>query len=73
MTTRSAVKDSIATLASYFVVKFKTDSCVSAIPSKRVVSPPIECVEEGTDCTVKWTDGLYEATVMAKGMQCILY
>ena len=46
-----------ATGASYFVVKFSEDQCISAIPSKRIVKPAAGALATGDSCIVRWTDG----------------
>ena len=46
-----------ATGASYFVVKFSEDQCISAIPSKRIVKPAAGAFATGDSCIVRWTDG----------------
>ena len=46
-----------ATGASYFVVKFSEDQCISAIPSKRIVEPAAGALATGDSCVIRWTDG----------------
>ena len=54
-----------ATGASYFVVKFSEDQCISAIPSKRIVEPAAGALATGDSCVVRWTDGCrYEIKVL---------
>ena len=57
---------------SHFVVRFVLDECISTIPAKRIVSPAPSSVTVGDSCTVKWTDGQYEAVVLATGMLALL-
>ena len=57
---------------SHFVVRFVLDECISTIPAKRIVSPAPSSVTVGESCTVKWTDGQYEAVVLATGMLALL-
>ena len=54
-----------ATGASYFVVKFSEDQCISAIPSKRIVELATGALANGDSCVVRWTDGCrYEIKVL---------
>ena len=51
--------------ASYFVVKFSEDQCISVIPSKRIVKPAAGALATGDSCVVRWTDGCgYEIKVL---------
>ena len=54
--------------ASHFVVRFLVDECVGSVPAKRILSPLSSSLSVGDRCKVKWTDGQYEAIVLAKGM-----
>ena len=54
-----------ATGASYFVVKFFEDQCISAILSKRIIEPAAGALATGDSCVVCWTDGCrYETEVL---------
>ena len=54
-----------ATGASYFIIKFSEDQCISAIPSKRIVEPAAGALATGDSCVVRWTDGCrYETKVL---------
>ena len=54
-----------ATGASYFIVKFSEDQCISAIPSKRIIEPAAGALATGDSCVVRWTDGCrYEIKVL---------
>ena len=54
-----------ATGASYFVVKFSEDQCISAIPSKKIVELAAGALATGDSCVVRWTDGCrYETKVL---------
>ena len=54
-----------ATDASYFIVKFSDNQCISAIPSKRIVEPAAGALATGDSCVVHWTDGCqYETKVL---------
>ena len=49
----------------YFIVKFKVDDCVCAIPTKMVIEPPAGTLSIGDGCIVRWSDGCrYETTVL---------
>ena len=48
------------------------DGCIRSIPVKRVLSPSLSSIFVGDKCTVRWMDGEYEATVLAKGMFILL-
>ena len=54
-----------ATGASYFVVKFSEDQCISVILSKTIVEPAAGALATGDSCIVRWTDGCwYETKVL---------
>lgn len=46
-----------ATGASYFVVMFSEDQCISAIPSKMIVELAAGALTTGDSRVICWTDG----------------
>ena len=58
-----------ATGASYFVIKFSEDQCISAIPSKRIVEPAAGALATGDCCVIRWTDGCWYETKVLKIVQ----
>ena len=56
----------------HFVVRFVLDEYISTIPGKRIVNPAPSSITVGESYTVKWTDGPYEAVVLATGMLALL-
>ena len=57
---------------SHFVVRFLLDECISTVLAKQIISPAPSSVSVGKRCTVKWTDGDYEAIVLATGTFTLL-
>ena len=57
---------------SHFVVRFVLDECISIIPAKRIVNPTPSSITVGESCTVKWTNGQYEAVMLDTGMLALL-
>lgn len=54
-----------ATSASYFVVKFSEDQCISAIPSTMIIEPAAGALATDDSCVVHWTnDCQYETKVL---------
>ena len=35
--------------------RFSVDDCIAVVPLKRVASPCVKDLEEGSECFVKWT------------------
>ena len=55
------------TLASHFMVRFVEDQAVSVASSKHIVEPPPTNLKVFDECTVKWSDDTYKATVLSMG------
>ena len=51
--------------ASHYVVKFECDECVSVVPRKLILIPPVLSV--GDECRVEWSGEEYTAKVLAIG------
>ena len=61
---RQAVRALIGS-TRYFIVKFKVDDCVCAIPTKMVIEHLAGTLSIGNGCIVRWSGGCrYETTIL---------
>ena len=67
MTDRQALLQAISktTGASHYVVQFEVDQCISVVPRKRLLDPPVPSV--GDECRVEWSGDEYTAKILAMG------
>ena len=67
MAVRQALLEAISktTGASHYVVQFEVDQCISVVPRKLLLDPPVPSV--GDECRVEWSGDEYTAKILAMG------